>query len=325
MAVDRRPTGEYAVKYISVRRLVLLKAIELLPGERFRKLVVCRQTYDRTDSRDRRRVWMCVCDCGKEVCIPANHLVEGRRTSCGCNMGSPKNPMHSGERYGRLTILEETAPSPQKGNRNCRRYLCKCDCGNVVDIRMNSLRRGLTKSCGCLQMESVKRTFTKHGDVGTRTYGIWASMIQRCHNPRNSNYASYGGRGIAVCKEWREDFSKFKADMGERPEGLTLERKDVNGPYIKGNCRWATPQDQTLNKTSSRIITFEGKSMPITEWARRLNTRVNTLRSRLGAGWSVEQTLTTPTKTEFRPKGKRDRARLERIKRKTPSGQMTLI
>jgi hypothetical protein len=132
-----------------------------------------------------------------------------------------------------------------------------------------------------------------HGQSKTLIYAVWREMHKRCRNPKNRAFGDYGGRGIYVCPEW-DDFRTFAADMGERPEGLTLERIDNDGPYSPENCRWATRTDQMLNRRSTRWLTHEGRTMTMRQWEKELGLSVSGLRYRLDRGWSLERTLTTP-------------------------------
>jgi hypothetical protein len=134
------------------------------------------------------------------------------------------------------------------------------------------------------------------------TYNSWMGMIDRCTKPNHIGYATYGGRGIKVCERWRK-FADFLADMGERPEGKTLDRIDSYGNYEPGNCRWATTSEQMLNRPSNRLLTFEGRTMPITAWAKERGLTLDVLRKRLRLGWSVERALTDPTQTKFSNRG----------------------
>lgn len=145
-----------------------------------------------------------------------------------------------GERFGRLIVLHSD------GSRNGNRaFACQCDCGGVVsEVLGCNLRSGRTVSCGCRK--------TTHGHAGTRTYRSWAAARYRCTDPDRPDYDRYGGRGIAFCSRWREPdgrgFLNFLADMGERPEGTSIDRIDPDGNYEPDNCRWATAVEQRANR-----------------------------------------------------------------------------
>lgn len=130
----------------------------------------------------------------------------------------------------------------------------------------------------------------------TPEYCAWDSMLRRCYNVEYREFAYYGGRGIAVCDEWRNSFYEFLHDMGERPEGMSLDRIDTNGNYEPSNCRWATPQEQTRNRRSNVYITHNGETMILNDWATKLKISRITLKSRLRYGWSIAETLDTPVR-----------------------------
>lgn len=148
-----------------------------------------------------------------------------------------------GQKFNRLTAIGIAG-------RNKHRYIiwtCLCDCGKLKEVTSTKLRRGDIKSCGCLQKERSKEVQVTHGKSSSRIYSIWCNMLTRCFNSNHDAYSDYGGRGIKVCERWRR-FENFFIDMGEPPEGLTLDRIDVNGNYEPGNCKWATWSEQNLNK-----------------------------------------------------------------------------
>lgn len=128
-----------------------------------------------------------------------------------------------------------------------RHVIARCDCGTERHLLRLAMFRGDSRSCGCLNRDVIGTARRTHGMTGTPTHRSWAAMLTRCTNPKVKSFANYGGRGIQVCDEWR-DFLTFLRDMGERPEGTTLDRIDPDGNYEPANCRWATRSEQNANK-----------------------------------------------------------------------------
>jgi hypothetical protein len=139
-----------------------------------------------------------------------------------------------------------------------------------------------------------------HGRSRTPEYCCWQAMIQRCINPHRRGYENYGGRGISVCDRWRTSFENFTADMGPRPPGHSLDRIDNDGNYEPGNCRWATNTVQLRNRGNNRLVTFNGETLTISEWAEKLNVHKNTLTNRIDRGWSVDDAFTKPVQARQR-------------------------
>lgn len=157
------------------------------------------------------------------------------------------------DRYGRLVVTSEAG---RAGDHKL--FLCACDCGGDVIVKGTNLRRGATRSCGCLQRELAKNRLSDanktHGLSYHPLYWVHHAMHQRCSNPRYPRYADWGGRGIQVCARWSGLYglTNFVADMGERPVGLTLDRRDNDGNYEPDNCQWATPKEQQANTRRSK-------------------------------------------------------------------------
>lgn len=135
----------------------------------------------------------------------------------------------------------------------------------------------------------------KHGGTGTRTYQIWAGLHYRCYVTTSPKFAAYGGRGITVCAAWA-DFPTFRADMGECPPGMTLDRIDNDGPYSPNNCRWATMLEQSNNKRNNRLITHDGRTQTLASWAREVGLRDITIAARIDRyGYDVARALSKQT------------------------------
>lgn len=187
-------------------------------------------------------------------------------------------------RYGRLEIIGKAA------SRNGQVYmLCQCDCGNEKEIAFCSLRRGATQSCGCYRKEKGPGN-KRHGLADTRTHRIWMSMRQRCLNPNNPAYKNYGGRGITIDPVWNT-FDQFLADMGEAPDGMSIERIDNEKGYAPDNCKWATRLEQGRNTRKCQPVTFQGVTKTITEWAEQYGIGKSTLSQRIRNGWDMERAL----------------------------------
>jgi hypothetical protein len=196
----------------------------------------------------------------------------------------------TGQRFGRLTVLRRDFMS---GAREVM-WECACDCGGTRVTRGASLRRGLTRSCGCLAAEASAARMTTHGQSYSRTYQAWQNMISRCYYPTTRHFERYGGRGITVCARWRDSFEAFLEDMGDVPDGAELDRKANDGDYEPSNCHWATRSEQMRNTARTILFTIAGETLCLKDWAARLGIRAQALRCRLNRGWPEELALTTP-------------------------------
>lgn len=198
-------------------------------------------------------------------------------------------PLHdlSRQTIGRLKVMKRSTNDAFQRAR----WLCQCECGRQITIIGNHLTSGNTQSCGCIAREMKRQRFLTHGWYGTRTHQSWQDAKQRCFNHRNIRYPHYGGRGITMSHEWREDFSAFLRDMGKCPEGRTLDRIDNDGPYDRDNCRWATIEQQSNNTSRNRWIIFNGERKTAIQWSRTLGISIRTITDRLSKGWPPARVL----------------------------------
>lgn len=204
-----------------------------------------------------------------------------------------------GDKIGRLTIVSLPPHQPYSPQL----AVCECECGGSTTAPLAAIRFGNTSSCGCLRKEAAAARQLKHGDaangVKTSEYDIWKTMKQRCGNPKCKAYKNYGGRGITVCSRWINSFENFLNDMGRKPTPKhTIERKDNNKGYSPDNCKWATRTENCNNKRNCRIVTFKGRSMTITQWAKKLGVNSETFRDRFSYGWPIEKIFSSKS---FKP------------------------
>jgi hypothetical protein len=178
-----------------------------------------------------------------------------------------------GSQEQRLTFVRLT------GERSADKHILAeylCSCGQKVVVRRSRVKHGYTRSCGCLATENLQAV--KHGHHGSRTYASWIAMRRRCLVTTDKDYPRWGGRGIRICPQWGE-FENFLADMGERPEGTTLDRVDVDADYAPDNCRWATPSEQQRNRRDSHEWVIKGDRFPtLQEAADRFGVTKQTVR-----------------------------------------------
>lgn len=191
-----------------------------------------------------------------------------------------KKPLRIGLKVGRLTLKR------QRVDNHRIKWECVCDCGKSHVVRQDALLSGATVSCGCWNRTSK----ITHGQSRSRTYSVWLSMKSRCNNPHAQAYKDYGARGIKVCERWFE-FSNFFEDMGHAPAGLELERIDNSGDYCLANCKWASVKEQARNRRSNKLITFQGITLCLSEWAEKLGVTHHLLNKRIRIGYPLEKVL----------------------------------
>lgn len=191
----------------------------------------------------------------------------------------------TGQKYGRLTVIEKVGVRNKKAI-----WKCLCDCGKYSEVPTSHLRSGHTTSCGCYHAEISKIVNTTHGKRKDKLYMVWSGMKKRCCNPNGPGYKNYGGRGISVCDEWKNDFQAFYdwAMANGYDEKLTIERKNVNGNYEPSNCEWIPMREQYYNRTDNVFITYNGETKVLKQWAKKFGISQDTIRRRLSKGIDIE-------------------------------------
>jgi len=214
----------------------------------------------------------------------------------------------TGKRFGKLIVL-----SFYKRIKNQTMWICKCDCGTIKIINGSNLTRNITSSCGCYGKEQRIKSLTIHGLTNHKLYSVYSSIKQRCYDKNSHKYKNYGGRGITICDEWRNDFKKFydwAINNGYKEEklpnginNLTIGRIDNDSNYCPENCRWETNKQQMNNMTTSHFITYKGKTKTMKQWCENLNLKYLTIAQRINCGnWSIERAFETPIRKKSKIK-----------------------
>lgn len=189
----------------------------------------------------------------------------------------------TGQKFGKLTVIKKV----EKSKNNRIKWICKCERGNITTVITYHLKSGKIKSCGCSKIKKGKENSAyKHGLSNNKIYrkldSIYGTIKCRCYNPNNKKYKNYGGRGITICEEWKNDFMSFYnwAINNGYKEGLSIDRINVNGNYEPNNCRWVRMKEQANNKTNNHYITYNGETHTMMEWSKILNINYSTIRER---------------------------------------------
>ena len=197
-----------------------------------------------------------------------------------------------GQRFGRWLVL---------GYSGDMKWMCRCDCGTEKNVHGTSLRRGATNGCiSCHPGLANQRT---HGDTRSRIYNVWSGMIQRCENPNSAAYPRYGGRGIFMCREWRNSYEAFRdwARSNGYSDSLTIDRSNNDAGYSPSNCRWATYAEQNRNYSRNRPIEHDGRVALIGDFAFEHNLPDDVVRNRVRRyGWTMEAALSAPVQTRMK-------------------------
>lgn len=198
-----------------------------------------------------------------------------------------------GKKFGRLTVVEISG----RTNRQQVTWRCLCECGNYTVVSNTGLQSGNTKSCGCLKHDILIRRNKKGSDPDkkTRLYRIWQRMKYRCENEQSSDYKYYGGKGVSVCENWKNDFQSFKkwALINGYNDDLTIDRINVNGNYEPSNCKWATMAQQCINTTKNHFITYKGETHTLSEWSKKFKMDGSKIRYRLNHNWPLDKIFST--------------------------------
>jgi len=210
-----------------------------------------------------------------QIVLPTHHRF---KNLTGCVFGRWTVTAYAGKRCGML------------------QWQCRCECGTEKLALGKNLKSGKSQSCGCLRSEITGERAATHRRKGTTEHNSWSNMKDRCYNENCSAYQYYGARGISVCARWRNSFENFLEDMGEKPSSEhSLEREDNDGNYCRENCVWATRKEQQRNTRANRMLTYDGKTQCLVEWAEELSMDSKTLWDRLNRlEWPVERALFTP-------------------------------
>lgn len=191
----------------------------------------------------------------------------------------------TGQSFGRLTAKHRTVTGKRA------KWLCVCICGNTKEARQDHLIAGVSTSCGCFRVDNTIKMHTTHGQSRSTTYRSWSSMMTRCYDQKQKEFKYWGGRGIKVCDQWHK-FECFFEDMGQRPEGCTIDRyPNKNGNYEPGNCRWATAEEQANNVSSNLVINLNGDSRTLAQWSRATGIKAATIRERVVRGHPPDKAL----------------------------------
>lgn len=191
----------------------------------------------------------------------------------------------TGKVFGKLLVVERM----KNDNTGSAMWRCVCECGETRVVAGTGLRSGRNKSCGCSSPRFTSKRYLTHGMSGSRTFKIWAGMHARCRPSTDKKLMRlYYERGIRVDERWN-DFLNFVEDMGIAPDGLSIDRIDVNNGYIKENCRWATPKQQGNNTRANHLLTYNGITKTVSEWSEDVGIKANTIIYRVRRGWGIQR------------------------------------
>ena len=224
-----------------------MSRLKNLTGLRFGRLVV----LEMAENINKRTMWLCKCDCGNKKTIAGIDLTRGMVKSCGCYRHDFRTKDLTGQKFGRLLVIERDSINAGHGST----WKCICDCGKETIVRQDSLTTGHTTSFGCYRNSGESRV--RHGMTGTRLHRIWMGIKNRCKNQSFRQWKDYGGRGISVCEDWnsKHGFDRFCewALSNGYADDLEIDRIDNNGNYEPSNCRWVTHKEN-MNNRRAKVV-----------------------------------------------------------------------
>jgi len=197
----------------------------------------------------------------------------------------------TGNTFSRLTVISQD----KKVGKHLM-WNCVCTCGNHTKVSTTHLRQRKIHSCGCLRDSCAGDRARTHGMTGTTEYRSWQKMKERCLVKACKDFKNYGARGITICERWLNSFENFFADMGEKPKGYSIERINNELGYNPENCKWATVSEQNSNTRYNVYVTYNGETMMIRDWSRRLGGGDWLVGSRLKRGWDDIRAITQPVR-----------------------------
>ena len=206
----------------------------------------------------------------------------------------------TGKKFGKLLVIKKVSKIGEKNSK----WLCLCECGEETEVFLNGLRRGTTKSCGCISIEKLKERATTHGLSKSKLYNVYRAMLNRCYYKKHISYKNYGGRGVTVCEEWldkEKGFINFYewSIKNRYIEGMDLE-KDIKCKklnifpciYSPDTCMWTTRKENSSNTRSNVFLEYEGENLSITEWSERIGEKKpSNITRRIKRGWTIGQAL----------------------------------
>lgn len=213
-----------------------------------------------------------------------------------------------GQKFNRLTVI--AFERVRHEHSTSIRWIVRCDCGTLKSVSPYRVLSGNTKSCGCLKSENTiaynRVAKKKHGGRRDRLYYIWRGMKQRCFCETNKEYPTWGGRGIVVCDEWKDDYASFRdwSLNNGYADDLTIDRIDVNGNYCPQNCRWVDWKTQAANRRDTMHFVVNGEDKTLSQLSDEYGIKYTTLYQRVCKyRWPLEKALSVPVRDNFAPNG----------------------